>query len=272
MSGDTRSARQVAAEAPWPSFALPSGTTVNGYRIERTLGSGGFGITYLATDLLGQQFAIKEYYPQQFATRRDMTVEPNTVENRELFDECKERFLREAHALVRLGGVAGAADGIVRVQTYFEAFGTGFLVMEYIAGESLAAVLLRDPGGLPPERVRSLLVQLLASVRIVHHAGLVHRDIKPANIILRENDRLVLIDFGATRHATPTDTTNFSRIYSGGYGPPEQMLGLRQGEFSDIYAIGAVCYRAIGGRVVNSLARQNSLAVSYTHLTLPTKA
>jgi serine/threonine protein kinase len=263
MSEDIRGARRAGAETPWPSFALPRGTTVNGYRIERILGSGGFGITYLATDLLGQRFAIKEFYPRQFATRRDMTVRPNTVEDTELFDECKERFLREAHALVRLGGVADAADGIVRVKTYFEAFGTGFLVMDYVAGESLAVMLRREPAGLPPDKVRSLLVQLLASARIVHQAGLVHRDIKPANIILRENDRLVLIDFGATRHATPTDTS-YTQIYSGGYGPPEQMLGLRQGEFSDIYAIGAVCYRAIGGSVVNSLARQNSLAAGRT--------
>jgi serine/threonine protein kinase len=252
-------AGQVAAE-PWPSSALPRATTVNGYRIERILGSGGFGITYLASDLLGQHFAIKEYYPRQFAARRDMTVQPNTAEDVELFDECKDRFMREAHALVRLGRIAGAADGIVRVQTYFEAFGTGFLVMDYVEGESLAAVLHREPGGLPPDRVRSLLVQLLTSVRVVHKAGLVHRDIKPANIILRRNERLVLIDFGATRHATPSETTSYTQIYSGGYGPPEQMLGLRQGEFSDIYAIGAVCYRAIGGSVVNALARQNSLA------------
>ena len=259
MSEEISAAGGVSAE-PWPSFALPRNTTVNGYRIERVLGSGGFGITYLASDLLGQQFAIKEYYPRQFATRRDMTVQPNTAEDAELFDECRDRFMREAHALVRLGRIAGAADGIVRVQTYFEAYGTGFLVMDYVEGESFAAVLHREPGGLPPDRVRSLLQQLLASVRIVHKAGLVHRDIKPANIILRSNERLVLIDFGATRHATPSETTSYTQIYSGGYGPPEQMLGLRQGEFSDIYAIGAVCHRAIGGSVVNALARQNSLA------------
>jgi serine/threonine protein kinase len=260
MTEHASEAGRAIAEEPWPSFALSRDTIVNGYRIERVLGSGGFGITYLATDLLGQQFAIKEYYPRQFATRREMTVQPVTAQDGPLFDECKERFLREAHALVRLGQVAGTNDGIVRVQTYFEAFGTGFLVMDYVAGESLAAALQREPGGLTPARVQSLLTQLLASVRIVHQAGLVHRDIKPANIILRENERLVLIDFGATRLAAPADTTSYTQIYSGGYAPPEQMLGLRQAEFSDIYAIGAVCYRAIGGRLVNSLARQNSIA------------
>ena len=189
-----------------------------------------------------------------------MTVQPTTREDAKLFEECRERFLREAQALVHLGRVADASDGIVRVKTYFEALGTCFLVMDYVEGNSLAGVFRDEPGGLSPARVRSLLTQLLSSIRVVHRAGLVHRDIKPANVILREDDRLVLIDFGSTRQAMPSENTSFTQIYSGGYGPPEQMIGLRQGEFSDIYAIGAVCYRAIGGSVVDALARQNSLA------------
>ena len=260
MSDQTRRDERREPEPTWPGFALPRGTMINGYRIERILGSGGFGITYLALDLLQQRFAIKEYYPQQFATRERMTVRPITTADAAMFDDCRERFLREAQALVLLGRVAGASEGIVRVQTYFEAFGTCFLVMDYIEGTSLANVFRQEPGGLPAERVRSLLTQLLSSIRFVHQAGLVHRDIKPANVIVRDGDRLMLIDFGATRQATPNETATFTQIYSGGYGPPEQMLGHRQGEFSDIYAIGAVCYRAIGGRVANALARRNSLA------------
>jgi predicted Ser/Thr protein kinase len=260
MSDETRIERGIESDGPWPSFALPHGTVVNGYRIERVLGSGGFGITYLALDLLQQRFAIKEYYPRQFATRQLMTVQPTSREDAKLFEECRERFLREAQALVHLGRVADASDGIVRVKTYFEALGTCFLVMDYVEGDSLAGVFRDEPGGLSPARVRSLATQLLSSIRVVHRAGLVHRDIKPANVILREDDRLVLIDFGSTRQAMPSENTSFTQIYSGGYGPPEQMIGLPQGEFSDIYAIGAVCYRAIGGSVVDALARQNSLA------------
>ena len=259
MSDETRREERAKSEPTWPGFALPRGTVINGYRIERILGSGGFGITYLALDLLQQRFAIKEYYPQQFATREHMTVRPITTADAAMFEDCRERFLREAQALVLLGRVAGASEGIVRVQTYFEAFGTCFLVMDYVEGASLANVFRQEPGGLPPARVRSLLTQLLSSIRFVHQAGLVHRDIKPANVIVRDGDRLMLIDFGATRQATPNETATFTQIYSGGYGPPEQMLGHRQGEFSDIYAIGAVCYRAIGGRVANALARRNSL-------------
>jgi serine/threonine-protein kinase len=105
-----------------------------------------------------------------------------------------------------------------------------------------------------------LLTQLLSAIGVVHRAGLMHRDIKPANIILRDDDRVVLIDFGSSREATGGQTTAYTQIYSGGYAPPEQMLGMRQGAFSDIYAIGAVCYRAIGGTVADALARQIALA------------
>ena len=255
MSADT-----TRAATPWPNYALPHGTTVNGYRIERVLGSGGFGVTYLARDLLQQPFAIKEYYPRQFAIRRELNVLAASADDEPLFEECRDRFLREAQALVLLSRVAGAGDGIVRVQTYFEAHGTCFLVMDYVEGASLASVLQREPRGLAALRVCSLLTQLLSAIGVVHRAGLMHRDIKPANIILRDDDRVVLIDFGSSRDATSSQTIAYTQIYSGGYAPPEQMLGMRQGAFSDIYAIGAVCYRAIGGTVVDAIARQAALA------------
>ena len=123
------------------------------------------------------------------------------------------------------------------------------------------SILQREPGGLAAPRVQSLLAQLLSAIGGVHRAGLMHRDIKPANIILRDDDRVVLIDFGSSRATTSGLTTDYTKIYSGGYAPPEQMLGMRQGAFSDIYAIGAVCYRAIGGTVVDGQARQIALTV-----------
>jgi serine/threonine protein kinase len=251
--GDT-----IGAEA-WPNYALPLGTTINGYRIERVLGSGGFGITYLATDLLSQRFAIKEYFPRQFAVRQGQQVVAGSAEDVAVFEECKERFLREAKALVVLSQAAENRGSIVRVQTYFESHGTCFLVMDYLEGANLASVLRQYPDGLPAARLHSVLWQLLSGVRVVHRAGLMHRDIKPANIILRDDDKVVLIDFGATRETATGQATAYTQIYSGGYAPPEQMLGLRQAEYSDIYAIGAVGYRAIGGKPVSALMRQNAM-------------
>ncbi len=167
--------------------------------------------------------------------------------------------MREAEALVTLGRLAGPSDGIVRVYTFFEAHNTCYLVMDYIKGANLKSVLQREPGGLAAPRVQSLMAQLLCSIRVVHQAGLMHRDVKPANIILREDDSLALIDCGSSRPAALGDFTSYTKIYSGGYAPPEQTLGLDQGEFSAIYAIGAVCYRAIGGELVDSVARHNTI-------------
>jgi predicted Ser/Thr protein kinase len=246
-------------ETAWPGYALPQGSSVNGYRIERLLGSGGFGVTYLASDLLGQRFAIKEYYPRQFATRSGLNVVPASAEDQALFQDCRERFLREGQALVMLGRVAGASQGIVRVQTCFEAFGTCFLVMDFIEGRTLASVLRQYPEGMDAPRLLSLLTHLLDSIRIVHSARLLHRDIKPANIILRDDDRPVLIDFGSTRDTANGESTQFTQIYTSGYAPPEQRLGLPQDRYSDIYAIGAVGYRALGGTPVDALSRQHAL-------------
>ena len=249
MSGTT------TASASWPRFALPRGTAVNGYTIERVLGSGGFGVTYLARDDLGQSFAIKEYFPREFATREDSTVTAASDEHQSLFDDCLTRFRREAQALVRLGRPSAGSDGIVRAVTYFTAKGTGFLVMEYIEGTTVADVLRQNPNGLPAERVTSLLSQLLSGVDLVHQAGLLHRDIKPGNIIMRDDGRVVLIDFGSSREAATGLTRTYTQIYSTGFAPLEQMVGLPQGPFSDIYAIGAVCYHAIGGKMVDAVAR-----------------
>lgn len=249
------------ASASWPKYALPFGTILNGYKIERVLGSGGFGVTYLARDLLGQPFAIKEYFPRQFAVREDMTVVASSAEDTALFEECRDRFLREAQALVLLGKRARADEGIVHVHTYFEAHGTCFMVMDFVEGMSLATVLQTAPGGLAAERVEELLSQLLSSLRAVHQAGLMHRDIKPANIILTGSGRPVLIDFGSSRESSGDLNTTYTQIYSGGYAPPEQILGMPQGEYSDIYAVGAVCYQAIGGKVVDALLRQNTTSV-----------
>ena len=272
------SGHSTGNEAPWPNYALPRGTTVHGYTIERVLGSGGFGITYLARDLVDQPFAIKEYFPRDFATRRALDVLASSEEDTQDFNQCLERFRREAQALVMLSRAPGLGDGpglsggpglgkgpnpgngIVRIVTYFEAHGTGFLVMAYAEGDTLARVLRQEPGGLGAGRVHSILSQLLSIAGRVHHAGLLHRDIKPGNIILSGDDRLTLIDFGSSREESSSRTKTHTAIFSAGYAPLEQMLGLPQGPFSDIYAIGAVGYHAIGGGMVDALTRNHMVS------------
>ena len=108
------------------------------------------------------------------------------------------------------------------------------MVMEYLEGDSLQRILRRSPAGLPATELSALLDGLLAGVQLVHAAGLMHRDIKPANIIIRPDGRPVLIDFGSTRDAAATgNTITFTQIFSPGYAPIEQVLGRRQGAYSD---------------------------------------
>ena len=155
-----------------------------------------------------QRFAIKEYYPRQFASREHMTVRPTTIE-----DAAAVR--RVPRALPARGAGAGPARPCRRRKRRHRARADLLRgVRHLLPGDGLRrgspaspSVFRQEPGGLAPPRVRSLLTQLLSSIRVVHRAGLVHRDIKPANVILREGDRLVLIDFGATRQATPSEAT-----------------------------------------------------------------
>ena len=132
--------------------------------------------------------------------------------------------------------------------------------MEYIQGASLASLLREGFTGFDAARVRSLLSQLLSIVGVVHKAGFLHHDISPANIILRDNHRVMLIDFGSSRETVGGHTTPYTRVFALGVAPLEQMLGLPQGPFSDIFAIGAVCYLAIGGKMVDALTRQSAIS------------
>lgn len=161
--------------------------------------------------------------------------------------------------MVKLGRIAGAHDAVVPVKTYFEANQTAYMVMEYIEGESLETVLRQQPDGLAAATVETLVSDLLRGLRMVHGAGMMHRDVKPANIIMRPDGRPVLIDFGSTRELSAV-ASDYTQIFSARYAPVEQILGQEQGPYSDIYAVGAVGYRAIGGTLTDALVRHAALA------------
>ncbi len=244
----------------WPRDALPKGTELHGFRLEAMLGRGGFGITYRAVDAIDQNFAIKECFPRQFATRQDSIVYPADATEAAAFADCIERFTKEAKTLRHLSEIGTAGNGVVKVVTFFAANGTGYLVMEYLSGQNLDDAIRAAPQGLPAEQVAFMLPRLLHAVGCVHDAGLLHRDIKPANILLRADGTPVLIDFGAVRGVPGQgQTVTFTQIYSEGYAPIEQMVQGKQGTFSDLYALGATFYRAIGGRIVDSFTRHQAI-------------
>ncbi|HEY7610130.1 MAG TPA: protein kinase [Alphaproteobacteria bacterium] len=225
--------------------ALPKGYEIEGYRMEKVLGAGGFGITYLAHEIsINRKVAIKEYLPNGIAARGrdDVSVHPLSSSDRENFQWGLERFRKEAQTLVTFHH-----SNIVTVYRYFEANGTAFLVMAYEDGESLAKILERA-GTLTEEEINDILVPLLSGLEHVHKAGFLHRDIKPGNIYIRRDGSPVLLDFGAARQALGGRSQSLTSIVSAGYAPFEQYTTRgNQGPWTDIYAFGGVLYRATTG-------------------------
>lgn len=230
---------------------LKAGNILNKkYRIEKTLGEGGFGITYLAVDtLLELPVAIKEYYPAGYVTRETAagnTVMPFSGEKRELYEEGKQKFIKEARAMGKLAG----QRGIVAVRDYFEENNTAYIVMEYLSGITLKTYLKQNEGVLSPQETLQLIKPVVKSLALVHAQGLIHRDISPDNIMVLAENQVKLLDFGASRSVSINGEKSLSVLLKPGYAPEEQYRTRgEQGPWSDIYALCATCYRCITGHV-----------------------
>jgi serine/threonine protein kinase len=240
--------------------ALAQGAVVGGdYEIERVLGSGGFGITYLARDKsLGIQVAIKEYFPSSLAYRdAGATVNASTDSNLDSYNWGLERFLAEARTLARL-----RHPNIVRVSRYFKENGTAYMVLGFVVGQDLEAWLTARGRRPSQKELDAIVGPLIDALEIVHKADVVHRDIKPANIYIQKSDRApVLLDFGAARQALGEQTRATAAFVSPGYSPPESHENdpAAQGPWTDIYGLAATLYRAVVGKapaqVINRLSR-----------------
>jgi formylglycine-generating enzyme required for sulfatase activity/predicted Ser/Thr protein kinase len=225
--------------------SLAPGTLLHEYRIEGVLGHGGFGITYLARDMhLDKKVAIKEYLPNDLAARAaDQAVTVRSPESSEAFQWGLQSFIKEARVLAKF-----SHPSLIQVHRYFEANQTAYFVMEYAEGVTLSTVL-RHEGNVTEDRLRKILMPILNGLEEVHRLGVLHRDIKPDNIILREGATAVLIDFGAARQNLSSMTRSVMSVLTAGYAPIEQYAtGGNQGPWTDLYAIGAVAYRALSGK------------------------
>ena len=228
-------------------LALPQGTRVQDFEFHRVLGHGGFGITYLSWNMaLDIPVAIKEYLPAELAMReQDMSVLPKSSGDEADFQWGLDRFLDEARVMARF-----KHPNIVQVQHFFQAHGTAYIVMEYVEGETLSD-FLKQRGTLTESELKNILLPLLAGLVEVHEAGILHRDIKPGNILLRAADGSpVLVDFGAARQAVGVRSRSVTAVLTPGYAPIEQYSSRgHQGPWTDIYALGSVCYQALTGKV-----------------------
>jgi hypothetical protein len=250
--------------------ALPPQHRLHWYVLDRVLGQGGFGITYLARDTnLDQQVAIKEYLPVDVATRRaDATVRPRSDDQAERYRWGLDRFIREARTLARFDH-----PNVVRVLSVFEQHGTAYMVMRFEEGENLGALLDRRRT-LPEAELMRILMPVLDGLELVHGAGFIHRDIKPDNIHIRADGSPVLLDFGSARHAMGHART-VTILVAPGYAPFEQYYssGEDQGPWTDIYSLGATCYRAIAGvPPMDAIARSKGVLGSAREILVPATA
>jgi serine/threonine-protein kinase len=210
---------------------LADDTIIDGrYRVTAHLGSGGMAEVYCATDLqLGRSVALKILH-ERFAAD----------------EEFVERFKREASSAAGL-----AHQHVVAVYDRGEWKGTSYIAMEYVPGQTLKQIITQTdpPTPLPPQRAVDLTVQILRAARFAHRRGIVHRDFKPQNVIVDEEDRAKVTDFGIARAGASDMTETGSILGTAQYLSPEQAQGHAVGARSDLYSIGIVLYELLTGRV-----------------------
>ena len=228
---------------------LQSGTTLQGgkYRIERVLGQGGFGNTYVGYNTeFEETVAIKEFFMKGVTERDETTsvVSVSNADNVQQFEEQREKFKKEARRLRKLKN-----EHIVKVHDLFEENGTAYYVMDYIDGESLAERIKKTGNPFTEAEVRGILSQILEALKEVHQNEIWHLDLKPGNIMVDKQGNAYLIDFGASKQirANGSMTTSTALCYTPGYAPNEQIGQMydRFGPWTDIYALGATIYNLL---------------------------
>lgn len=224
----------------------PGTILCNRYHIGKTLGYGGFGVTYIAWDeRLHHKVAIKEYLPSEFATRLADSEEVTAFsgEKQEQYEIGLKKFIDEGKRLAKFQN----EYGIVRIFDCVEENNTAYIIMEYLKGHTLAH-LLEHNQTFNEKRTVAMLTPIMRSLEVVHSEGILHRDISPDNIIVTEDGTAKLIDFSASRFATTSYSLSLTVIIKQGYSPEEQYRSKGvQGPYTDVYSLAATIYKMVTG-------------------------
>jgi serine/threonine protein kinase len=227
---------------------LPVGTRLHEFEITKLVGVGGFGVVYSATDhSLQRRVALKEYMPGSLAQRTGtMQVSVKSERYRETFEAGRKSFVNEARLLASFDH-----PSLVKVYRFWEDNGTAYMVMPFLEGKTLRDILRGLPHAPDEVWLRSVLGPLTEALMVIHAEQCFHRDIAPDNVMQLPTGRWLLLDFGAARRVIGDMTQALTVILKPGYAPVEQYAeipGMKQGAWTDVYALAAVVHYAIMGR------------------------
>ena len=228
--------------------ALPMGTVLREWRIDEVLGVGGFGIVYKAQGIyFNELVAIKEYFPSSISERdSEDTVVPIDSDSEEVHALGLKKFVEEAKLLWNLS-TPSRHPNIVSVRSLFEIHGTAYMVMDFEDGMSLSK-MLKQGRRFNERSLWNILQPIAEGLERAHRVGVLHRDIKPPNILINEDNRPVLIDFGSARFDTAEATSTKVTFHTPPYAAIEQYVKTYpQGPWTDIYALGVVMYECVTG-------------------------
>jgi serine/threonine protein kinase len=250
---------------------LPAGTVVGGYQIIKKLAAGGFGVVYLAEDSERRLIALKEYLPSSLAERSPGELRPRIKpEKLPLYHLGLRSFFEEGRSLAQI-----SHPSVVSVLNFLRENETVYMVMNYLQGDTLqdfivtARDMKRDKV-FRESSIRSLFDEILRGLRIVHQHKMLHLDIKPANIFITNDNKAVLLDFGAAREVLSKEGNFIRPMYTPGFAAPEMYR--REGSlgpWTDIYAIGACIYACMQGYPPNDAPQRldkDRLALSLARL------
>ena len=217
------------------------------YRIEKVLGQGGFGVTYLGVQVgLHRKVAIKEFFMKDYCNRNEETCHVSVpfVGSKVLVERFKQKFVKEARTISELNH-----SNFIRIYDVFEENGTAYYVMEYHGHGSLAD-LVKYKGRLDEPEAIGYIRQIADALRYIHERKINHLDVKPSNVLLNDNGHVVLIDFGMSKRYDDDgeQTTTTPVGVSHGYAPLEQYKKGGVSVFSpatDIYSLGATLYKLL---------------------------
>ena len=228
---------------------MPPDTIIGGYKVVKKLSAGGFGLVYLALDKQGQEVAIKEYMPTSLATRNPGELLPQVQPDKlSLYRLGLKSFFEEGRSLAQISHAS-----VVSVLNFFRENETVYMVMNFLEGGTLqdfiiAARDLKKQKIFRESTIRSLFDEILRGLRIVHQHKMLHLDIKPANIFITDDNKAVMIDFGAAREVLSKEGNFIRPMYTPGFAAPEMYRrDTSMGPWTDIYAIGACIYACMQG-------------------------